>query len=157
MDGDTQICPITQPPTAMNGWTIAVAAEAVSTCPLISLGLWQNFGGADVFETGRAVLRRAFDRGAVSLISTCLANNDGPPPGSAEDELRPLHGRRFPAYRDELVISTKAGYDMWPGPYGSWGIAQVSGRQPGSEPAGVLGFDYVDIFRSRISSAIILR
>ncbi len=86
--------------------------------PAISLGLWQNFGGADVFETGRAVLRRAFDRGVTHFD---LANNYGPPPGSAEEKFGRYMAADFKPYRDELVISTKAGYDMWPGPYGSWG------------------------------------
>ena len=84
--------------------------------PAISLGLWQNFGGLDVFETGRAILRRAFDRGVTHFD---LANNYGPPYGSAEENFGRLMAADFAVYRDELIISTKAGYDMWPGPYGN--------------------------------------
>ncbi len=83
--------------------------------PAISLGLWQNFGGVDVFETGRALLRRAFDRGVTHFD---LANNYGPPYGSAEENFGRWFAQDFAAHRDELVISTKAGWDMWPGPYG---------------------------------------
>src|ERR687897_512809 len=86
--------------------------------PAISLGLWQNFGGADVFETGRAVLRRAFDLGVTHFD---LANNYGPPYGSAEDNFGRILGTDLRGHRDELIVSTKAGYDMWPGPYGEWG------------------------------------
>src|SRR5579862_6210045 len=86
--------------------------------PAISLGLWQNFGGVDSFETGRAILRRAFDRGVTHFD---LANNYGPPPGSAEENFGLYLEKDFRPHRDELVISTKAGYDMWPGPYGQWG------------------------------------
>ena len=86
--------------------------------PLISLGLWHNFGGVDIFETGRAAVRTAFDHGITHLD---LANNYGPPYGSAEETLgRILHLDLSP-YRDELIISTKAGFDMWPGPYGNFG------------------------------------
>src|SRR5271156_2866640 len=86
--------------------------------PPASLGLWQNFGGADVFETGRAVVRRAFDRGVTHFD---LANNYGPPYGSAEENFGEILRKDFRDYRDELLISTKAGYDMWPGPYGDGG------------------------------------
>jgi L-glyceraldehyde 3-phosphate reductase len=86
--------------------------------PAISLGLWHNFGGVDVFENSRALLRRAFDRGVTHFD---LANNYGPPPGSAEETFGEALSRDFSPYRDELILSTKAGYDMWPGPYGSWG------------------------------------
>src|SRR3546814_10049556 len=81
--------------------------------PAISLGLWQNFGGADVFETGRAMLRRAFDRGVTHID---LANNYGPPYGSAEENFGRVLATDLAPHRDELVISTKAGWDMWPGP-----------------------------------------
>ncbi len=81
--------------------------------PAISLGLWQNFGGQDVFETGRALLRRAFDRGVTHFD---LANNYGPPYGSAEENFGRWMAQDFAPYRDELLISSKAGYDMWPGP-----------------------------------------
>ncbi len=86
--------------------------------PPISLGLWQNFGGADVFETGRAVIRRAFDRGVTHFD---LANNYGPPYGSAEENFGKIFAADFRGYRDEMIISTKAGWDMWAGPYGIGG------------------------------------
>jgi L-glyceraldehyde 3-phosphate reductase len=108
------------------------------------LGLWQNFGGADVFETGRAVLRRAFDRGVTHFD---LANNYGPPYGSAEETLGRVLAADLARHRDELVISTKAGYDMWAGPYGIGGsrkylIASLD------QSLRRLGVDYVDIFYS---------
>src|SRR3979411_1677051 len=84
----------------------------------VSLGLWQNFGGVDAFETGRAIVRRAFDR-AVTHFD--LANNYGPPPGSAEEACARMLAADLRPYRDELVIATKAGYGMWPGPYGDNG------------------------------------
>ncbi|GGE13073.1 glyceraldehyde 3-phosphate reductase [Aureimonas endophytica] len=110
--------------------------------PAISLGLWQNFGGTDVFETGRAILRRAFDRG-VSHFD--LANNYGPPYGSAEENFGRWMDLDFRPYRDELVISSKAGWDMWPGPYGNLGsrkylIASLD------QSLKRMGLDYVDIF-----------
>ena len=86
--------------------------------PAISLGWWYNFGGLDVLENGRAIARRAFDMGVTHFD---LANNYGPPPGSAEETFGKLFKQDFAPYRDELVISTKAGYDMWSGPYGEWG------------------------------------
>ena len=86
--------------------------------PIISLGLWHNFGGVDVYENCRAILRRSFDLGVTHFD---LANNYGPPPGSAEANFGTLFNQDFQPYRDELIISTKAGYDMWPGPYGEWG------------------------------------
>ena len=86
--------------------------------PAISLGLWQNFGGVDSFETGRAVLRRAFDRGVTHFD---LANNYGPPAGSSEEQFGHWLDLDFRPYRDELIVSTKAGYLMWPGPYGNLG------------------------------------
>src|SRR5713101_263463 len=86
--------------------------------PGVSLGLWQNFGGDRPRETGRQILRRAFDLGVTHFD---LANNYGPPYGSAEEFFGDVLRSDFGAYRDELVISTKAGYDMWPGPYGEWG------------------------------------
>jgi L-glyceraldehyde 3-phosphate reductase len=86
--------------------------------PAISLGLWHNFGGVDVFENGRAMVRAAFDAGITHFD---LANNYGPPPGSAEENFGLILGKDFRPFRDELVISTKAGYRMWDGPYGEWG------------------------------------
>ena len=112
--------------------------------PAISLGLWHNFGGADVFETGRAVLRRAFDRG---MTHYDLANNYGPPYGSAEEMFGRVMEFDLRPYRDELVISTKAGYDMWPGPYGNHGSRKYL---LASLDASLrrMGLDYVDIFYS---------
>jgi L-glyceraldehyde 3-phosphate reductase len=86
--------------------------------PAVSLGLWHNFGGVDSFENGRLILRRAFDLGVTHID---LANNYGPPPGSAEETFGRALRMDFAAHRDEMVISTKAGYGMWPGPYGDWG------------------------------------
>ena len=86
--------------------------------PAISLGLWTTFGGDRPLETSRAIVRRAFDRGITHFD---LANNYGPPAGSAEETFGRLLATDLAPYRDELVISTKAGYDMWPGPYGEWG------------------------------------
>src|SRR5687768_6876632 len=85
--------------------------------PAISLGLWHNFGDTTAFETGRAMVRRAFDLGITHFD---LANNYGPPPGSAEASFGRMLATDLRPYRDELVISTKAGYEMWPGPYGEW-------------------------------------
>lgn len=112
--------------------------------PAISLGLWQNFGGVDPFETGRAVLLRAFDRGVTHFD---LANNYGPPPGSAEEMFGRIIGGDLAPYRDELVISTKAGYRMWSGPYGEWGSRKslVSSLDQSLKR---MGLDYVDIFYS---------
>ena len=112
--------------------------------PPVSLGLWQNFGGADVFETGRAVIRRAFDRGVTHFD---LANNYGPPYGSAEENFGQILRKDFAAHRDELIISSKAGWDMWPGPYGVGGsrkylLASLDGSLRR------MGLDYVDIFYS---------
>lgn len=86
--------------------------------PALSLGLWHNFGHVNALESQRAILRKAFDLGITHFD---LANNYGPPPGSAEENFGRLLREDFAAYRDELIISTKAGYDMWPGPYGSGG------------------------------------
>jgi L-glyceraldehyde 3-phosphate reductase len=112
--------------------------------PTISLGLWQNFGGADVFETGRAVLRRAFDRGITHFD---LANNYGPPYGSAEENFGRWMEMDFRPYRDELVIATKAGYDMWPGPYGIGGSRKYLLASL-DQSLKRMGLDYVDIFYS---------
>ena len=86
--------------------------------PLVSLGLWHNFGGSDPFENGRAIVRRAFDLGITHFD---LANNYGPPPGSAEETFGRIVRADLAAHRDELLVSTKAGYDMWAGPYGNFG------------------------------------
>lgn len=112
--------------------------------PAISLGWWYNFGGLDVFENGRAIARRAFDLGVTHFD---LANNYGPPPGSAEENFGRLYQQDFHPYRDELIVSTKAGYDMWPGPYGEWGSRKYL---LASLDASLkrMGLDYVDIFYS---------
>ncbi|WP_420141453.1 L-glyceraldehyde 3-phosphate reductase [Sphingomonas sp.] len=113
--------------------------------PAISLGLWQNFGGADVFETGRAILRRAFDRGVTHFD---LANNYGPPYGSAEENFGRVLATDFAAHRDELIVSTKAGWDMWPGPYGDVGGSRKYLIASLDQSLRRMGLDYVDIFYS---------
>lgn len=110
--------------------------------PAISLGLWQNFGGTDVFETGRAILRRAFDRGVTHFD---LANNYGPPYGSAEENFGRWMEMDFRPYRDELIISSKAGYDMWPGPYGNFGSRKYLIASC-DQSLKRMGLDYLDIF-----------
>src|ERR1700678_1860366 len=112
--------------------------------PPVSLGLWQNFGGADVFETGRAVVRRAFDR-AVTHFD--LANNYGPPYGSAEENFGEILRKDFSSHRNELLISTKAGWDMWPGPYGLGGSRKYMLASL-DESLARMGLEYVDIFYS---------
>jgi L-glyceraldehyde 3-phosphate reductase len=113
--------------------------------PLISLGLWQNFGGDRPFEVGREILRRAFDRGITHFD---LANNYGPPYGSAEENMGRVLAHDFAPYRDELVISTKAGYDMWPGPYGQGGGSRKYLLASLDQSLQRLSLDYVDIFYS---------
>jgi len=113
--------------------------------PAISLGLWQNFGGTDVFETGRAILRRAFDRGVTHFD---LANNYGPPYGSAEETFGRVLAADFAGHRDELIISTKAGWDMWPGPYGDVGSSKKYLIASCDQSLKRMGLDYVDIFYS---------
>jgi L-glyceraldehyde 3-phosphate reductase len=110
--------------------------------PAVTLGLWQNFGGADVFETGRAMIRRAFDRGVTHFD---LANNYGPPYGSAEENFGEILRKDFRGLRNELVISTKAGWDMWPGPYGIGGSRKYLLASL-DESLQRMGLDYVDIF-----------
>lgn len=112
--------------------------------PAISLGLWHNFGGVDVFENYRAILHAAFDAGITHFD---LANNYGPPPGSAEENFGLLLKKDFAAYRDELIISSKAGYLMWPGPYGEWGSRKYVIASC-DQSLKRMGLDYVDIFYS---------
>ena len=112
--------------------------------PAISLGWWYNFGGVDKLENGRAIARRAFDLGVTHFD---LANNYGPPPGSAEVTFGQLLKQDFHPYRDELIISTKAGYDMWPGPYGEWGSRKYLLASL-DQSLKRMGLDYVDIFYS---------
>src|SRR6188768_737344 len=112
--------------------------------PAVSLGLWWNFGGDRPYETGRAIVRRAFDLGITHFD---LANNYGPPYGSAEETFGKLLRDDLRPYRDELVVSTKAGYDMWPGPYGEWGSRKYLLASLDQSLAR-MGLDYVDIFYS---------
>ena len=110
--------------------------------PAISLGLWHNFGGVDTYENGRDMVLRAFDLGITHFD---LANNYGPPPGSAEETFGRIMQRDLAPYRDELIISSKAGYYMWPGPYGEWGSRKylVASLDQSLQR---MGLDYVDIF-----------
>jgi L-glyceraldehyde 3-phosphate reductase len=112
--------------------------------PAMSLGLWHNFGGVDAFETGRAIVRRAFDLGVTHFD---LANNYGPPPGSAEESFGQMLRDDLAPYRDELIISTKAGYLMWPGPYGDWGSRKYL-LSSLDQSLRRMGLEYVDIFYS---------
>lgn len=112
--------------------------------PAISLGLWHNFGGVDSLENMRAITRRSFDLGITHFD---LANNYGPPPGSSEENFGRLLREDFAPYRDELIISTKAGYYMWPGPYGEWGSRKYLMASI-DQSLKRLGLDYVDIFYS---------
>lgn len=112
--------------------------------PEISLGLWHNFGDSDSMSTQKAILRRAFDLGVTHFD---LANNYGPPAGSAEKNFGIHLARDFAPYRDELIISTKAGYDMWPGPYGQWGSRKYL-LSSLDQSLSRMGLDYVDIFYS---------
>lgn len=110
--------------------------------PFLSLGLWHNFGGVDIFENGREILRYAFDNGITHFD---LANNYGPPAGSAEENFGKIFKKDFKPYRDEMIISTKAGYGMWEGPYGNWGSKKylVSSLDQSLKR---MGLDYVDLF-----------
>lgn len=112
--------------------------------PAISLGLWQNFGGVNVFENCRNMIRFAFDSGITHFD---LANNYGPPPGSAEEVFGQILKKDFGSYRDEMIISTKAGYTMWPGPYGDWGSRKylISSLDQSLKR---MQIEYVDIFYS---------
>jgi len=112
--------------------------------PLISLGLWHNFGGVDTFENSRAMVRRAFDLGITHFD---LANNYGPPPGSAESNFGEILRLDLKPYRDELIISSKAGYEMWPGPYGDWGSRKFLLASL-DQSLKRMGLEYVDIFYS---------
>jgi L-glyceraldehyde 3-phosphate reductase len=113
--------------------------------PAISLGLWHNFGADRPLESGRAILRRAFDLGVTHFD---LANNYGPPYGSAEETFGRILQKDFRPYRDELVISTKAGWDMWPGPYGQGGGSRKYLLASLDQSLGRMGLEYVDIFYS---------
>jgi L-glyceraldehyde 3-phosphate reductase len=112
--------------------------------PMLSLGMWHNFGGSDDYANSRAMVLRAFDRGITHFD---LANNYGPPPGSAETTFRWIFREDLAPHRDELIVSTKAGYDMWPGPYGDWGSRKYLLASL-DQSLKRLGLDYVDIFYS---------
>jgi len=112
--------------------------------PAVSLGLWHNFGGVDAYETGRAIVRRAFDRGVTHFD---LANNYGPPPGAAEENFGRMLRDDLLLYRDELVISSKAGYTMWSGPYGDWGSRKYL-LSSLDQSLRRMGLEYVDVFYS---------
>jgi len=112
--------------------------------PAISLGLWHNFSGVDTEENARAMIHRAFDLGITHFD---LANNYGPPPGSAEETFGRILGRDLAPYRDELIISTKAGYRMWPGPYGEWGSRKYLVASL-DQSLKRMGLEYVDIYYS---------
>ncbi|MGD9636917.1 MAG: L-glyceraldehyde 3-phosphate reductase [Pirellulales bacterium] len=112
--------------------------------PAVSLGLWHNFGGVDAYENGRTIVRRAFDRGVTHFD---LANNYGPPPGAAEENFGRMLRDDLRPYRDELVISTKTGYLMWPGPYGEWGSRKYL-LSSLDQSLKRMGLEYVDIFYS---------
>ncbi|NLU35929.1 MAG: L-glyceraldehyde 3-phosphate reductase [Clostridiales bacterium] len=110
--------------------------------PAVSLGLWHNFGGVDAFENSRAMIHKAFDLGITHFD---LANNYGPPPGSAEENFGRILKQDMRAYRDEMVISTKAGYYMWEGPYGDWGSRKYL-LSSLDQSLKRMGLEYVDIF-----------
>ncbi|RPH37918.1 L-glyceraldehyde 3-phosphate reductase [bacterium] len=112
--------------------------------PMVSLGLWHNFGGVDTFENSRAMVLRAFDLGITHFD---LANNYGPPPGSAEETFGQIMAKDLRPYRDELIISSKAGYYMWPGTYGEWGSRKYLVASL-DQSLKRMGLDYVDIFYS---------
>jgi L-glyceraldehyde 3-phosphate reductase len=112
--------------------------------PAISLGLWHNFGGVDAFENGRAMVRRSFDLGITHFD---LANNYGPPPGSAESNFGEIMRLDLKPHRDELIVSTKAGWDMWPGPYGNWGSRKYLLASL-DQSLKRMNLEYVDIFYS---------
>ena len=129
-------------PTRYDHATFRRCGNSGLVLPAITLGLWQNFGGADVFETGRAMIRRAFDRDVTHFD---LANNYGPPYGSAEENFGVILRKDFRGLRNELVISTKAGWDMWPGPYGIGGSRKYLLASL-DDSLKRMCLDYVDIF-----------
>jgi L-glyceraldehyde 3-phosphate reductase len=128
-----------------SGTTFRRCGRSGLDLPLISLGLWHNFGDDRPLDTQRAILRRAFDRGVTHFD---LANNYGPPYGSAEANFGTLYAQDFRPFRDELILSTKAGYDMWPGPYGQGGGGRKYVLASLDQSLRRMGVDYVDIFYS---------
>ena len=131
-------------PTRYNSMTYRRTGRSGLLLPAISLGLWYNFGGVDPLENARAMVHRAFDLGITHFD---LANNYGPPPGSAEETFGRIFAQDLKPYRDELVISNKAGYFMWPGPYGEWGSRKYLVASL-DQSLKRMGLDYVDIFYS---------
>ena len=127
-----------------NGMEFARCGQSGVLLPKVSLGFWHNFGGTDPYEKCRAIARCAFDHGITHFD---LANNYGPPYGSAEQTMGRLLHDDFRPYRDELFISTKAGYDMWPGPYGNWGSRKYLMASL-DQSLSRMGIDYVDLFYS---------
>jgi len=130
--------------TRYQGMTYDRCGRSGLDLPAVSLGLWHNFGDDRPLETSRAILRRAFDLGVTHFD---LANNYGPPYGSAEENFGRMFAHDLRPYRDELVISTKAGYDMWPGPYGQWGSRKYLLASL-DQSLHRMGLEYVDIFYS---------
>ena len=129
-------------PERYDGMTYRRCGRSGILLPAVSLGLWHNFGGVDNLENSRAMLRRAFDLGITHFD---LANNYGPPYGSAEETFGRAMKMDLAPYRDELIISTKAGYDMWPGPYGDWGSRKYLLASL-DQSLRRMGLAYVDIF-----------
>jgi L-glyceraldehyde 3-phosphate reductase len=129
-------------PTRYDSMQYRRAGKSGLKLPAVSLGLWHNFGGVDTLENGRAMLRRAFDLGITHFD---LANNYGPPPGSAEESFGTIFAQDFKPYRDELIISSKAGWGMWPGPYGDFGSRKYLVASL-DQSLKRMGLDYVDIF-----------
>ena len=136
--------PYTPAPSRYDSMQYRRSGRSGLQLPAVSLGLWHNFGADRPLETSRAILRRAFDLGVTHFD---LANNYGTPYGSAEQTFGRVLAEDFRPYRDELVISTKAGYDMWPGPYGEWGSRKYLLASL-DQSLGRMGLDYVDIFYS---------
>ncbi|WP_326558328.1 L-glyceraldehyde 3-phosphate reductase [Micromonospora sp. NBC_01796] len=132
----------TAAPGRYDSMTYNRAGRSGLRLPPISLGLWHNFGHERPWQRQRDIVRRAFDLGVIHFD---LANNYGPPPGSAEENFGRILATDFAPYRDELVISTKAGYDMWPGPYGEWGSRKYLVASL-DQSLRRMGLDYVDIF-----------
>src|SRR5512143_1612916 len=129
-------------PARYDGMTYRRCGKSGVLLPVVSLGLWHNFGAVDPFATARTTVRRAFDLGITHFD---LANNYGPPPGSAEVTFGRILRRDLAGHRDELIVSTKAGYLMWPGPYGDWGSRKYLLASL-DQSLKRMGLDYVDIF-----------
>jgi len=137
--------PYTPSPTRYDSMRYNRSGNSGVLLPALSLGLWHNFGGVDNFKKGRHIIRHAFDKGITHFD---LANNYGPPPGSAEENFGAILKKDFSGYlRDELIISTKAGYLMWPGPYGNWGSRKYL-MSSLDQSLQRMRLNYVDIFYS---------